>query len=175
MDQLASGNIPQLDEAIIPTAGKGVPIWREDHTEDQVRMPTRPEERPAGHIPELDRAIPTASGQRAFIRAKGERKEIVAVRLPGQGQALASLMPDPHLAPPAACGPQLVPVRLMATDQIACMASVKAVSRIVAPHSLASCIWTPCKEAPRRESCERSRPRRCPRASRSSAIRLAGP
>src|SRR5689334_1216069 len=105
MDQLASRNIPQLDEGIISTAGKGAPIRREGQTEDHVCMPTRPEQSPALHIPELDCSIPTPGGQRALIWAQGERKEIVAVRLPGQRQALTFLMPDTHIASPAPCGP----------------------------------------------------------------------
>ena len=73
---------------------------------------TGPEERAAVQIPELDGAIPTSGGQRAFIRAKGERKDIVGMRLPDEVQALASLTPYPHVSSPAACRPK----RSRATD-----------------------------------------------------------
>src|SRR5689334_6330366 len=103
LDRLARGDVPQLDDGIIPTGGKGVPIRGKDHTEDHVRVPPGPEQGPALHIPEFDGAIPTAGCQYAFIRAKGEGKGIVGVRLPGQVQALASFTPYSYLSSPATC------------------------------------------------------------------------
>src|SRR5207253_9536921 len=78
---------------------------------------------------------------------------------------------SPHLLPAA----QYCSLRLVATVQMASRASVKTVSRKVAPESVASCISTPCRDAPRMTSCDRSTPRRCPQCSRSSASTLAGP
>src|SRR6266566_3213968 len=70
---------------------------------------------------------------------------------------------------------QNVPLGLMATDQMALKVLVKTVSRSVASTSDASCISTPCRCTPRRARRDRSQPRRFPRSTRSSAIRLAGP
>src|SRR2546421_506750 len=78
---------------------------------------------------------------------------------------------SPSLLPAA----QYCPLRLVATAQMASRAEVQTVSSKVAPESFVSCISTPCRDAPRMTSCDRFRPRRCPRSSRSSASRLAGP
>src|SRR6266700_8187248 len=70
---------------------------------------------------------------------------------------------------------QYCPLRLMAPAVMASKVSVKTHSRIKAPESRASCSSTPCKYTPRRVKWDRSRPRRSPRSSRSSATRLARP
>src|SRR6266849_2233645 len=70
---------------------------------------------------------------------------------------------------------QYCPLGLMATAEMASKASAKTVSRRRALESVVSCISTPWRYAPRMESCDRSRPRRCPQSIRSSASRFAGP
>src|SRR6266446_6265528 len=66
------------------------------------------------------------------------------------------------LMPPAA---QEVPSLLMATALVAAKASVNVESRTVTPASVVSCISTPCRDAPRMTSWDKSRPRKCPPCS----------
>src|SRR6266446_1699245 len=67
---------------------------------------------------------------------------------------------------------QYCPLGLMATAEMASKVSVKAQPLSVAPDSVASCISTSCRYTPRSDRCDRSRPRRLPRSTRSSATRL---
>ena len=47
-------------------------------------MPARPEQGTTFDVPELDAAIIARAGERAFVRAEGERRHHVRMRLPDE-------------------------------------------------------------------------------------------
>ena len=104
--------VEDADGGIIPTAGEQVTIGGKGKGLDRRGPPVRPEQIPAFDVPQLESTIPAARGQRASIRAEGEGRHRVGMGLPGQMQALSSLLPYPHLSLPAAS----CPVPPIATD-----------------------------------------------------------
>src|SRR5712691_5594653 len=116
--------------------------------------------------------LPLASSRSSRLKARVDTVSVCAC------QTRYKLWPpcchtriSPRQLPAAQCSPLL----LMATDRAALKASVKTVSRSVAPAREASCISTPCSCTPRKTRRDRSRPLRFPRSTRSDVTRLAGP
>ena len=116
--------------------------------------------------------LPVASSRSSGLKARVDTVSVCAC------QTRYKLWPPcchTRISPRQLPAAQYSPFLLMATDRAALKASVKTVSRSMAPAREASCISTPCRYAPRRARWDRSSPRSSPRSSRSSASRLAGP
>src|SRR5437588_3482281 len=128
--------------------------------------------RSSSHNVIVPSALPLTSRKSSGLKARADTVSVCACQTRYRVRpASRHTRTSPRRLPVA----QYCPPLLVATAQAASKASVKTVSRNVAPASVVSCISTPCKYAPRKASCDRSRPRRCPRSSRSSASRFAGP
>ena len=116
--------------------------------------------------------LPVASSRSSGLKARVDTVSVCAC------QTRYKLWPPcchTRISPRQLPAAQYSPFLLMATDRAALKASVKTVSRSMAPAREASCISTPCRYAPRKARWDRSSPRRSPRSSRNSASRLAGP
>src|SRR6266516_496874 len=116
--------------------------------------------------------LPVASSRSSGLKARVESVSVCAC------QTRCKLWPPcchTRISPRQLPAAQYSPFLLMATDRAALKASVKTVSRSVAPAREASCISTPCSCTPRKTRRDRSRPRRSPRSTRSNVTRLAGP
>src|SRR5579859_358888 len=91
--------------------GEQAAIGGKGQAEDGIGLPTRPEQRSARDVPQLDAAIMTAAGQLLFIWAEGEGKRIVGMCLPGQMQPVAVACPTPHpYLPSPADGRPILPI-----------------------------------------------------------------
>src|SRR5881398_1681313 len=77
----AGSHIPKLDERIIPSAGEHAPIRNKGHRVDAVSMPI-PEQGATLQVPQLEAAVPASAGQESFVRAEGEGRRRVGMRLP---------------------------------------------------------------------------------------------
>src|SRR5207248_11797004 len=110
----------------------------------------------------------------ASVPSSGLKARVATVLLCACQARCSSFPPSRHTrtSPRRLPAAQYCPLLLVATVQMASRAEVQTVSRKLAPASVVSCISIPCRDAPRRASCDRFRPRRCPRSSRSSASRF---
>src|SRR2546425_12330056 len=61
--------VPKPDGGIYPAAGERASIGGKREALDAVGLPARPEQGATLQVPQLDRAIPAPSGERASIRA----------------------------------------------------------------------------------------------------------
>src|SRR6266699_2054734 len=101
--RLARLPLPEPNRPSEVATGEQVPIGGESQTGDPLRLPTRPEQGPTGHVPQLDAAIRAPARERAFVRAEGEAPDTVRVGPPAQVQGLAGLMPYAHFSPLVSC------------------------------------------------------------------------
>ena len=168
--------VPEPDGRIISAAGEQASIGGKGQAVDAFGMPARPEQGATLDVPQLEAAIPAPAGQCASIRAEGKGLDDVGMRLPDQVQGLACPLAHTRTSPRLLPAAQYCPLRLMATADDGIEGLGKDALMEQSPRtSVVSCISTPCRDAPRMASCDRSRPRRCPRSTRSSDSTLAGP
>ncbi len=79
----AAVSVPDLNGCASPAAGEHTAIGAKGETDD-ICMLTHPEQRAIVQVPELDRPIPTSSGQCPSVRAESEGRHDVDMGLPNQ-------------------------------------------------------------------------------------------
>src|SRR2546421_608531 len=105
LEEVSSGDLPELDGRISPPTGHYVAIGGIGETRDIARMRARPEQSATLHIPQFDHPIITPAGQAKSIWAEAQERDNICVGLPDPVQRLVS--PHPHFPSPVACSPVL--------------------------------------------------------------------
>src|SRR6266702_5420140 len=173
----AALGVPQLDEGIIPATGEQVPIRSKGHT---VMLPVcQPVQSKVPLSTSQSLTVvsqpPLASWRPSGLKARADPPMVWACQSRCRVWPASCSHSHTRTFPSQLAAAQYCPFLLMVTVTMSSRGSVKTLSWRTAPESRASCISTPCKYTPRRARRERSRPRKSPRSSRSSATRFAGP
>src|SRR5207249_4128200 len=76
-------HVPNVDEPIIPSVGELAPIRSKGYQVD-VGSQLIPEQATTLQVPQLEVAVPAPTGQESLVRAEGEGRRRVGMRLPDE-------------------------------------------------------------------------------------------